>query len=89
MLEINQVSLAINALAAEVSVSTQCVKHTERPTKACTSGTDEVTSEFLLLLSRSPLPTNKLTKLLDVNGRKALTESLRKKIGYMLSSITI
>ena len=86
---LNQVSLAINALAAEVSVSTQCVKHTERPTKACTSGTDEVTSEFLLLLSRSPLPTNKLTKLLDVNGRKALTESLRKKIGYMLASITI
>ncbi|WP_372620750.1 GNAT family N-acetyltransferase, partial [Alteromonas stellipolaris] len=86
---LNQVSLAINALAAEVSVSTQCVKHTERPTKACTSGTDEVTSELLLLLSRSPLPTNKLSKLLDVNGRKALTESLRKKIGYMLASITI
>ncbi|WOI36548.1 GNAT family N-acetyltransferase [Alteromonas sp. CI.11.F.A3] len=86
---LNQVSLAINALAAEVSVSTQSAKHTERATKACTSETDEVTPELLLLLTNSPLPSNKLIKLLGVNGRKSLTESLRKKIGNMLASTTI
>lgn len=86
---LNQVSLAINALAAEVSVSTQGAKHTESPVKACMSDTDEVAPELLLLLSNSPLPTNKLIKLLNVNGRKALTESLRKKIGHMLASTKI
>ena len=80
---LNQVSLAINALAAELSLSTKYISIVEKSKNE----TEEVTPQLLSLLSTSPLPTNQLIQLLNVSGHKALTESLRKKVRYMLSCV--
>jgi tRNA(Met) cytidine acetyltransferase len=56
-------------------------------TKMCTNETEAVTPQLLLLLGTYPLPTNQLIQLLNVSGRKALTDALRKKVRYMLSCV--
>lgn len=88
---LNQVGFAINALAAELSVSNKYIsnaeKSTKMPTKMCKNETEAVTPQLLLLLGSSPLPTNQLIQLLNVSGRKALTDALRKKVRYLLSCV--
>ena len=88
---LNQVGFALNALAAELSVSTKYIsnakKSTKMITKMCTNETEAVTPQLLLLLGTYPLPTNQLIQLLNVSGRKALTDALRKKVRYMLSCV--